>query len=173
MKRKITLLSLVVFYFGLQTIFGQIEKEVSSIRSNTLRTNKLLSTYRKTKRSVEGISLEGTEATFYSSKRGVKKIHAEMYGETYKAKADYYYADDGKLIFVYYEFNRYDTHIAMNPLPKIVTTEEKRLYFKDEKLIKKIITLFETMDNKELEELEESDKEILTLEKTFREALKE
>ncbi len=169
MKRKLFLLLVVVFCFSLQTVFAQTEKDVSIIRSDVLRTDKLLSTYKKDTKFVEGVSLEGTEATFYSSKRGLKKIHAEMAGETYNAKADYYYADSGKLIFIYYQFNRYDTQIAMDPPPKVVRTEEKRLYFVDGKLINKITTITETAFG---DDIEESDREIFELEKTFREALK-
>lgn len=171
MNRKLFLLSITILILGLQGVFAQTdtEKEVTIIRSNTLRTNKLLSTYKKTTKFVDGISLEGTEATFYSSKRGIKKIHAEIAGETYYTKADYYYTDDGKLIFIYYQFNRYDTQIGMDPPPKVVRIEEKRLYFKDGKMIKRIVTLTETSIQ---EESEESDNEILSLEKTFREALK-
>ena len=118
---------------------------------------------------VEGVSLEGTEATFYTSTAGLKKIHAEMAGETFYAKADFYYSDRGELTFIYFRENRYDTQIGMTPPPKVVRVEEKRLYFKGGKMIKRITTTTETGMNGDPAELE---KDILDLEKAFLKASK-
>ncbi|NNE99948.1 MAG: hypothetical protein HKN25_13085 [Pyrinomonadaceae bacterium] len=168
MKTK-SILLLALISLGSLTLLAQNDPDVSSIRSGVLRTNKLLKTFKKTTKMVEGVSLEGTEATFYTSTAGLKKIHAEMAGETYYAKADYYYSDRGELTFIYYQFNRYDTQIGMTPPPKVVKVEEKRLYFKNNKLIKRINTITETGENIGGGE---NEKEILDLEKTFRKAEK-
>ena len=61
---------------------------------------------KKKTKMVEGVSLEGTEATFYTSTAGLKKVHAEMAGETFYAKADFYYSDRGELTFIYFRENR-------------------------------------------------------------------
>ena len=168
MKSKIILLLTLLLAATVQLTAAQqktqIERDVANIRSGVLRTSKLLSTFKKTTKMVDDVSLEGTEATFYSSTAGLKKIHAEMAGETYYAKADYYYSDRGKLTFVYYQFNRYDTQIGMDPPPKVVRKEEKRLYFKDGKMIKRITTKTETSFPLDADD----EKEILSLEKTFR-----
>ena len=173
MKRKIILILGIILVLSMQIVFAQkqteTERQVSRIRSGVLRTSKLLSTFKKTTKMIDGVSLEGTEATFYRSTAGLKKIHAEMAGETYYAKADFYYTDNGKLAFIYYRFNRYDTQIGMTPPPKVVKVEEKRLYFRDEKLIKKIITITETgLSNKS----KDTEKDILDLEGKFRKAFK-
>ncbi len=170
MKRKTFLLLIIIWGISLQTAFAQkteTEKEVSKIRSSVLRTNKLIKTFKKTKKFVEGVSTEGTEATFYSSTAGLKKIQAEIAGETFYAKADYYYSDRGELIFIYSQENRYDTQIGMNP--KVVKKEEKRLYFANGKMIKKITTITETdLSNESVNE----EKDIVDLENTFRKAFK-
>lgn len=169
MKTKLIIFLALLSLMSLAT-FAQDEPDISGIRSSVLRTNKLLSIMKKTTKSVEGVSIEGTEATYYTSTAGVKKIHADMYGETFNAKVDYYYSDSGKLEFIYNQFNRYDTHIMAKPEPKIVRVEERRLYFKNGKLIKRILTVTETGTAVKTEE-EES--EILSLEKLFREAVKD
>jgi len=169
MKTKIILLLFLGTALSLQTAYAQseTEKEVSKIRSSVLRVNKLLSVFRKTTKSVEGISTEGTEAAFYSSKKALQKIEADIAGETYNAKAHFYYDNAGRLIFAYYRFNRYDTHISMNPPPKVVKIEEKRLYFKNGKMIKKITTVTETgLGN----DIQKSEQDVLDLENLFQKA---
>ena len=164
---------LLVVILGLSSLntFAQddVEKDVKLIRSSTLRTSKMLSTYKKTTKFIDDVSLEGTEATFYKSAKNLQKIEAEIAGETYYAKVDYYYALNGKLMFIYHQFNRYDTQIGMDPPPKVVRKEERRIYIKDGKTIKRITTVTET-GNSYASEITEKD--ILDLEKKFREAIK-
>jgi len=169
MKTKLIIIFALLSLTSL-TVFAQDDADVAKVRSSVLRTSKLLSIMKKTTKMVDGVSVEGTEATFYTSTAGVKKIHAEMYGETYNAKADYYYKDNGKLEFIYYRFNRYDTHIMAKPEPKVVRVEEIRLYFKDDKMIKRITTTTETGTAVNSEE-EEAD--IFSLEKLLRKAAKD
>ena len=133
MRAKTILLLTFVMLFGLQTSFGQDPEFVKQIRSDVGRINKSLKKYKKETKLVEGISLEGTEANFYSSRYGLRKVEAEMFGETFRANAAFYYKN-GELIFAFYQFNRYDTHISADPPPKVVKTEEKRFYFVDGKL---------------------------------------
>lgn len=170
MKRKILLLLIIIFAAAIPRAFAQTEADISQIRSDTLRTSKLLSTFKKETKFVDGISVEGTEATFYTSTAGLKMIHAEMAGETYYATVDFYYHDSGKLNFVYYKMSSYDTQIGMDPPPKIVNIEEKRLYYKDGKLIRRIVTKTETFFS---DHTAEPEIEILDLEKKFKESLKD
>ncbi len=171
MNRKIILILGIILVMGTQITFAQkkteTEKQVSSIRSGVLRTNKLLSIFKKTTKMVEGVSTEGTEVTFYHSTARLKKMHAEIAGETFYAKTDYYYSDRGELVFIFNRFSRYDTQIGMNPPPKVVRIEEKRLYFANGKMIKKITTITETeLGN----EAQKSEKDILELEILFKKA---
>jgi len=164
--RTISLL-IVVLALSLINASGQTEKFVKQIRNDVSKINKSVSKYKKTTKEIEGISLEGTEAIYYSSRTGLHKIHAELFGETYRASADFYYKS-GKLIFAFYQFNRYDTHISADPPPKVVKTEDKRLYFANGKMIKKITTITETALN---DKSEDAEKDILDLERAFRIAM--
>ena len=51
-----------------------------------------------------------------------------MYGETFRATAELYYSGE-ELIFAYQRLQRYDTHIAMKPPPKVVKIIETRVYY--------------------------------------------
>jgi hypothetical protein len=134
MKTKYILL-IIVIIFGLNTAFAQTAKQVTAIRNEVNLINKNAGSYTKTTKDVEGISLEGTEATYFVSGDNLKKITAKSYGETYKATTELYYQAD-KLIFVYRKFESYDTQIGMNPPPKVVSTKESRFYFANGKMIK-------------------------------------
>lgn len=111
-----------------QTYEAWTEKKISEIRAEVLAINKGAAKYKKTTKSVEGISLEGTEATFFHSGKTLKKINAQIYGETYKAAGEFYYAN-GELIFAFVKRERYDTRIGLDTPPKVASTEEQRFYF--------------------------------------------
>ena len=113
---------------------AQTEKEIVKIRAEVGTINKSASKYAKTTKDVEGISLEGTQATYFLSAKKLRKITAEIYGETYRATGEFYYTD-GELIFAYLKHNQYDTQIGASKSPKIVRTEEQRYYFVGDKLI--------------------------------------
>jgi hypothetical protein len=134
MKIKYLIL-IAVTLFAFQTAFAQTNKQITLIRNEVSLINKSAKKYSKTTEMVEGISLEGTEATYFSSGKGLKKIVAESLGETYKATTEFYYSGE-ELIFAFQKFYRYDTQIGMNPPPKVVSTQERRVYFSNEKLVK-------------------------------------
>ncbi len=134
MKTKLLILTVAIF-FGLQTTFGQTAKQITAIRNEVQTINKNVNNYAKTTKDVDGISLEGTEATYFASGKDLKKIVAESYGETYKALTELYYSGD-KLIFVYRKFSSYDTQVGMTPPPKVIKVKESRFYFADGKMIK-------------------------------------
>jgi hypothetical protein len=134
MKTKY-LFFIIAIIFSSQIAFAQTAKQVTVIRNEVNVINKQAKTYTKTSKLVEGISLEGTEAIYFGSGKGLKKISAVSYGETYNATTEFYYSGE-ELIFVYRKFNRYDTQIGMNPPPKVISTKESRFYFTNGKLIK-------------------------------------
>lgn len=118
----------VLIFLANSNIFAQTEKEIAQIRAEVKTINKSAAKYKKETRDVEGISLEGTEATYYVSGKGLKKISAKMYGETYNATVEIYYSGE-EMIFAFVKENRYDTQIGMTPPPKIVRSDERRFYF--------------------------------------------
>ena len=118
--------------------FAQTEKEIVKIRAEVTAIEKGAAKFTKTTKDVEGISLEGTEATYFYSKGDLRKITAKMFGETYNATGEFYYRD-GELIFAFLKHNQYDTQIAMNPPPKVVRVEEQRFYFAGGNLIRLLI----------------------------------
>ena len=67
----------------------------------------------------------------------MKKISVKIYGETYRATAELYYSGEA-LIFAYQRLQRYDTHIAMKPPPKVVKILETRVYYNGAKAIRVI-----------------------------------
>lgn len=128
-------LSVAVIIFTVSVAFAQkSEKQIAAIRTEVKRINKNASSYNRKTESIEGISLEGTEATYYSSGKSLKKISAKIYGETYRATAELFYRDE-QLIFAFQRVEKYDTQIAVDPPPKVVKIEEIRSYFANGKMI--------------------------------------
>ena len=98
------------------------------IRALVAEINAALPRYLRETRSMEGLSLEGSEAVFFSEGGALKKITVKLYGETYNGAAELYY-QGADVAFVYRKLNRYDTQVGMQPPPKVVSTQEARLYF--------------------------------------------
>lgn len=139
--KKVSFISfiLLVFFASFQITLAQKTADgTAAIRSEVAAINKNLGKYAKQTKTVNDVSLEGAEAVFYSSGKVLRKIHADITGETYKAAADLYYKD-AELIFAYYRLNRYDTQIGLDKPPKVVKTEERRLYFANGKLAKLVV----------------------------------
>jgi hypothetical protein len=134
---KFITFSILILMIAAVSAFAQTEKQIAAIRADVNLTNKSAAKYDKKTISVEGISLEGTEATYFTSGRSLKKITAKMYGETYRATAELYYSGED-LIFAYQRFQRYDTQIGMKPPPKVVRMVETRVYYSGAKAIRVI-----------------------------------
>lgn len=134
------ILLMVAFVYSAQaqTYEAFVQKRVGQIRVEVAAIEKGASKYTKTTKDVEGISLEGTEATYFYSGKTLKKITAKMFGETYNAAGEFYYAD-GKLIFAYLKRNQYDTQIGLDTPPKVVRITEQRFYFADGKLLRLLV----------------------------------
>ena len=137
MKTKLLIVTIATF-IATQTVFAQTEKQVAAIRNEVNLINRNAKSYKKTKKDVEGISLEGTEATYFVSGRGLHKITARIYGESYRATTALYYQGE-ELIFAYEQFSHYDTQIGMTPPPKVVSVKETRFYFVGGKMIKLLV----------------------------------
>lgn len=127
---------------------AQTETEIVKIRSHVATINKGLPKFKKTTKDVEGISLEGTEATYYLAGKAARKITANMYGETYRASGEFYY-QNGQLIFAFLRHSQYDTQIGLSKPPKVVRTEERRFYFADGELIRLLVGKIEVKDGDE------------------------
>jgi len=137
MKIKLLILTaalLLVF----PTVFAQSRAEIRSIAKQVNTINRNLKRYTKKKKDVDDVSTEGAAATYYVSGRGLMKISARIYGETFNAVGSFYYQGE-EMIFAYFKLNRYDTQIGLEKPVKVVKVEEKRLYFSGEKLIKLLI----------------------------------
>lgn len=160
---------LILVLFGLQSIAAQAKKGIAVTRNEVNSINRNLKKYTKKTSDVENVSLEGTKATFYAAGKDLKKISAEIYGETYRAAADFYYKK-GKLIFARYKLSHYNESVG-SPNLKVTRTEEKQFYFTDEQLIKLFIDKVQTKSAGE--QFKQSETEIAELSKTLREAFKD
>lgn len=165
---KIRLLILVTAtLIGIQTIFAQsVEKQVSAIRAEVAVINKNAKNYSKKIKDVEGVSLEGTEATYFTSGKGLKKITAKFYGETFQATGEYYFQGES-LIFAYEKTSKYNGSLMTKPL-KIASVEEKRMYFLDDKMIKILVGKINIRSGSK--QWEDSERETLDLIKTLKDA---
>lgn len=138
MRRKILLFLVLICGFSQLTVFAQNEKEVAKIRAEVNLINKNLESYTRKTKNIEGLSLEGAEAVFYTSGTGLKKIMVKMYGESYNATAEIYY--NGNVpIFIYQKFNKYDLPIGATKSPKIVNVEETRVYYTNERIVRILV----------------------------------
>ena len=102
---------------------AQIEKQIATIRTDVNLINKNSAKYEKKTRSFEDLSLEGSEATYFLSGRGLKKIVAKIYGESFRATTELYYSGE-EVIFVFQRVERYSNGLGS----KVGRIEETRLY---------------------------------------------
>lgn len=138
MKTKLLILAIATFITA-NTIFAQsVEKEITSIRNKVTAINKAAKGYTKKTKDVDDISLEGAEATFFSSRLSLKKVTAKMYGETYQATGEFYF-ENSKLIFAFIKHSQYDTQIGLEKPVKVVKIEERRFYFNNDGLIRLLV----------------------------------
>ncbi len=118
--------------------FAQTAKMVVEIRAEVASINKGTAKYKKTKKDVEGISLEGTEATFYRSGENLRKITAKMFGESVYADGEFYYRD-GHLIFALLKRTMYSDALGSSRKRRVTSVEEQRYYFENDNLIRLLI----------------------------------
>lgn len=167
MKTKLLILTIATFILS-QAIFAQsVENQVAAIRAEVTAINKAAKGYKKTTKDVDGVSLEGTQATYFSSGRGLHKITAKMYGETFQATGEYYFQGE-ELIFAYEKMSRYNGQIGLSKPVKVVKVEEKRMYLSDGKIIK--FLLGKKAIKSSSEEWQEAESGLLEVVKTLKDA---
>ena len=133
--KKIFLLTLVVLTFGFSICAQTVEKQIAAISAEDAAINKAGAKYTKKTMNVEGVSLEGTEATYYVSGKGLKKVAAKIYGESFQATLELYFQGE-ELIFAYQKTSRYKESIGSGKTPIVARTEETRSYFTGGKMIR-------------------------------------
>lgn len=148
-KNIATVLFLILISAGQLSVRAQSEPSLATIRREVSVINKNLKTYSKKTKDVEGVSLEGTRATYYTAGGSIKKINASVYGESFRAAAEIYYRG-GKLIFIYYKLSRYDVPLGAGRAPKIVRTEQWRVYYANNEIIKMLLGTKELAAESEL-----------------------
>lgn len=156
MKLKLLILTIAIF-IATNAIFAQsVEKDIASIRTKVTAINNSAKKFTKKTKDVDGISLEGAQATFFSSRLSLKKVTAKMYGETYNATGEFYF-ENSKLIFAFIKHNQYDTQIGLDKPVKVVKVEERRFYFNNDGLIRLLVGKKELRNGDEsYEELSQS-----------------
>ena len=102
---------------------AQVEKEIAIIRADVNLINKNAPKYDKRTKNFNDLSLEGSEVSYFVSGRGLKKIFAKIYGESYRSTAELYYSGE-ELIFAFQRVERYSNGIGT----KVGRVEETRLY---------------------------------------------
>lgn len=118
-------------------VSAQSAAEIAAIRAEVAAINKNIKSYTKTVKDVDGISTEGAEATYFLSGKGLKKITAKVYGETFQASVEIYYS--GELpVFAYQVEKRYNKPITIKG-SKVASVTEKRFYYSGEQLIRLMI----------------------------------
>lgn len=104
---------------------------ILSIRQKYTAINKHQAKYRQVKKELSGFSAEGGELVAHFDGRSIMKIVATYYGESGKAREEYYYSG-GQLIFVFRKEFAYDKPLS----GRVAGTREDRFYFNNDKLIK-------------------------------------
>jgi hypothetical protein len=137
MKIKLLIFTAALFLV-FPTVFAQSKREISSIAKQVNTINRNLKKYTKKTKDVTDVSTEGARVSYYVSGRGLMKISAKIYGETYNAVGEFYYQGE-EMIFAFLKLNKYDTQIGLEKPVKVVKVEEKRLYFSGGNLIKLLI----------------------------------
>jgi hypothetical protein len=133
--KKIILLTILMLISGLSAFAQTVETQITAIRAEVAAINGRSAKYTTKTIAVEGVSLEGTEATFYVSGKALRKIAAKIYGESYRATLELYFQGED-LIFAYQKTSRYDMPIGSGKTPRVLATEETRSYFSGGKMIR-------------------------------------
>ena len=136
--------------------FGQNINDTAKmnfIKAQYAEINGALKFYKKTTKEDTAESTEGNEISLFFKGDTIKKIRAIYYGETGKALTEYYFYNK-RLIFYYFEEDRYDVPIYANTgKVKIASKKEKRYYLKDDKIFGVKLNPKETVSSKEFKEL--------------------
>lgn len=132
--KKIFLLTAFLILAWVSIFAQNTEKQIAAIRAEVAAIEKAGAKYTQTTKDIEGMALEGTQAVYYSSGKGLKKIAAKLYGESYNATLEFYYQGE-ELIFVFQKLNKYVMPVGAGKV-RIASVEETRTYFAGGKLIR-------------------------------------
>jgi len=83
------------------------------------------------------LTLEGAKLTYYYTDRGLEKIVAKLFGESFQEHIEYYFLDN-RLSFIHSKTKRYTKHFMDETFDskKDFTPEERRWYIKDDTAIR-------------------------------------
>jgi hypothetical protein len=109
---------------------------IARIRAEFAEIQREAPGYRQTKHDVQGFSLEGGELTGYYDGSELRKLHAQLFGESWQGTDDFYFAD-GELIFIHTVQLRYEEAFSS----RLAWTIEHRFYFDGGRLIRRIRTV--------------------------------
>ena len=125
------LLSSILYPRRIEGADRAIEEKIRAIRQRYAEVQSQLKRCRQVKRDLPGESAEGGELIGYFRDLALWKLSAQFYGESGKAREEYYFWE-GQLFFVLRSESRYT-----QPLSGVVKTEsEERFYFDEGKLIR-------------------------------------
>lgn len=150
-------LMLLILFCG--AAFAQKETDVTAIRKSVATINGNSSKLKQSTAKLDGVSTEGGEITIFRDRNEIKKINAQINGETGYAMLELYFKND-RPIFVYEREFRYD-----KPFGKVLQIIPRRFYFADGKLVKMFYAKREIYpEDKEFTELRDR---IISLSKTI------
>jgi hypothetical protein len=109
---------------------------IARIRAEFATIEREASAYRQTKHDVHDFSLEGGELRGFYRGRELRKLHARLFGESWRGTEEYYFAG-GRLIFIHVVYERYDEPMS----GRVQRTIEHRFYFDGSRLIRRIRTV--------------------------------
>lgn len=108
---------------------------IARVRAEFAAIEREAPAYRRTTHDVMGFSLEGGELTGFYRGNELRKLHARLFGETWRGTEEYYFAG-GQLIFVYVVHERYDEILS----GRVQYRMEHRFYFDRGRLIRRVRT---------------------------------
>lgn len=110
---------------------------IARIRQEFAAVEREAHTYRRTTHEVLNFSIEGGELTGFFRGRELRKLHARLFGETWRGTEEYYFAG-GQLIFIHVVHERYAEPFGEGG--QIAARIEHRLYFDGGRLIRRLRT---------------------------------
>lgn len=105
---------------------------IARIRAEFTATEREAPRYRRTTHDLHDFSLEGGELTGFYRGRELRKLHARLFGESWRGTEAYYFAG-GRLIFIHVVHERYDEPMS----GRVQRTIEHRFYFDRGRLIRR------------------------------------
>ncbi len=109
---------------------NSVSQQISRIRLACTAIDKQRKSLMKRNETVLGISLEGADVTYYSAAKILRKIEANLLGETYQDRVDLCYVND-KLVFAFERFARYESDLTSPLQPPTLY----RYYFANDMLL--------------------------------------